>query len=30
MDTFKDQQRLDELNRSGEAPWQVWNRDDES
>lgn len=30
MDTFKDQQRLDELNRTGEAPWQVWNRDDES
>lgn len=25
MDTFKDKQRLDELHRTGEAPWQVWN-----
>lgn len=30
MDTFKDKQRLDELNRSGEAPWQVWAKDGES
>ena len=29
MDTFKDKQRLDELNRTGEAPWQVWKRTDE-
>jgi glucose-1-phosphate cytidylyltransferase len=30
MDTFKDQQRLDELNRTGAAPWQLWNKDDKS
>ncbi|MFW2387952.1 MAG: glucose-1-phosphate cytidylyltransferase [Polyangiales bacterium] len=30
MDTFKDKQRLDELNRSGDAPWQVWANSDDS
>ena len=30
MDTFKDKPRLDELNRSGEAPWQVWAKRDDS
>ena len=24
MDTFKDKQRLEELNQAG-APWKVWN-----
>jgi glucose-1-phosphate cytidylyltransferase len=24
MDTFKDKQRLEELNATGSAPWQVW------
>jgi glucose-1-phosphate cytidylyltransferase len=26
MDTFKDKQRLEELNQ-GAAPWKVWDRD---
>ena len=26
MDTFKDKQRLDELDLRGMAPWQVWKR----
>lgn len=26
MDTFKDKQRLDDLNARGEAPWAVWKR----
>jgi len=30
MDTFKEQRQLDELNRSGKAPWQVWARTEES
>lgn len=25
LDTFKDKQRLDELHRTGKAPWQLWN-----
>lgn len=29
MDTFKDKQRLEELNQ-GSAPWKVWNHADES
>jgi glucose-1-phosphate cytidylyltransferase len=28
MDTFKDKQRLDQLTRAGNAPWQVWNHAD--
>ena len=28
MDTFKEQRQLDELNRSGEAPWRVWDTPD--
>jgi glucose-1-phosphate cytidylyltransferase len=24
MDTFKEQRQLDDLNRSGQAPWRVW------
>ena len=30
MDTFKDKQRLDELDRTGDAPWQVWNANEDS
>jgi len=30
MDTFKDKQHLDELNRTGRAPWQVWSEDEDS
>lgn len=26
MDTFKDKQRLEELNSQGNAPWKVWQR----
>ena len=26
MDTFKDKQRLEDLNSQGGAPWKVWNR----
>ena len=26
MDTFKEQRRLDDLNRSGEAPWRIWDK----
>jgi glucose-1-phosphate cytidylyltransferase len=26
MDTFKDKVQLDEIARSGNAPWQVWKR----
>jgi glucose-1-phosphate cytidylyltransferase len=26
MDTFKDRQRLEELEASGDAPWEVWRR----
>jgi glucose-1-phosphate cytidylyltransferase len=26
MDTFKDKQRLDDLNAKGEAPWAIWKR----
>lgn len=26
MDTFKDKQRLDDLNSKGDAPWAVWRR----
>lgn len=26
MDTFKDKQRLDDLNKTGSPPWEVWNR----
>jgi glucose-1-phosphate cytidylyltransferase len=26
MDTFKDKQTLDELDASGNAPWQLWKR----
>jgi glucose-1-phosphate cytidylyltransferase len=26
MDTFKDKQRLDDLNAKGEPPWAVWRR----
>ena len=29
MDTVKDKQRLDEMYRRGETPWQVCNRDSE-
>jgi len=29
MDTFKEQRQLDELNRSGDAPWRVWDKPDE-
>ena len=29
MDTFKEQRQLDELNRSGNAPWRVWDSSDE-
>jgi hypothetical protein len=29
MDTFKEQRQLDELNRSGQAPWRVWDTPDE-
>jgi len=29
MDTFKDKQLLDDLYRSGDAPWQVWNHVEE-
>lgn len=25
MDTFKEKQKLDNMNSGGEAPWQVWN-----
>ena len=25
IDTFKDKQYLDELNKTGHAPWRVWN-----
>jgi glucose-1-phosphate cytidylyltransferase len=27
MDTFKDKQRLDELNAQGNCPWEVWRRE---
>lgn len=30
MDTFKDKQRLEELNASGAAPWRVWHNGHES
>jgi glucose-1-phosphate cytidylyltransferase len=30
MDTFKDKQVLDELYARGEAPWEVWKREDAS
>src|SRR5215470_5700080 len=26
MDTFKDKQRLDDLNAQGDCPWEVWRR----
>ena len=26
MDTFKEKQTLDDLNRAGDPPWQVWDR----
>lgn len=26
MDTFKDQQKLENLDATGTAPWQIWNR----
>jgi glucose-1-phosphate cytidylyltransferase len=26
MDTFKDQQALEQLQAQGDAPWQVWKR----
>ena len=29
MDTFKEQRQLDELNRSGQAPWRVWDNQEE-
>ena len=25
MDTFKEKQKLDNMNSGGEVPWQVWN-----
>jgi glucose-1-phosphate cytidylyltransferase len=28
MDTFKDKQSLDEMHSAGNAPWEVWERDD--
>jgi hypothetical protein len=27
MDTFKDRHQLEEIHGSGQAPWEVWNRD---
>ena len=30
MDTFKEQRQLEELNRSGAAPWRVWETPEES
>jgi len=27
MDTFKDKQRLDEMNAQGDCPWEVWRTD---
>lgn len=30
MDTFKEQRRLDQMDRTGRAPWQVWVHQDES
>jgi hypothetical protein len=27
MDTFKDKQRLDDLNAQGDCPWEVWRHD---
>ena len=24
MDTFKDKQRLDDMNAQGDCPWEVW------
>jgi glucose-1-phosphate cytidylyltransferase len=30
MDTFKDKQILDDIYARGRAPWQVWNRSEDS
>jgi hypothetical protein len=27
MDTFKDKQRLDDMNAQGDCPWEVWRGD---
>jgi NDP-sugar pyrophosphorylase family protein len=27
MDTFKDKQRLDDMNAQGDCPWEVWKRE---
>lgn len=27
MDTFKDKQRLDDMNAQGDCPWEIWRRD---
>ena len=27
MDTFKEKQMLEEIQRQGDAPWEVWNRE---
>jgi glucose-1-phosphate cytidylyltransferase len=28
MDTFKDRQQLEDIYARGDAPWEIWNRDD--